>query len=135
MTTAMTRKRSRSLDEGPPPLAVQLMSLRDMEESHHTEVISKLNFIQDRLDCPTDFRSDLPFSKRMKLDINSTELIVPNFVKRAAESPVQNHNQQFSMMMKNFIASILQTAIKEASRKAASSKLGLLMLCSILSIS
>lgn len=117
-----SRKRARSLDEGPSPLAVQIMSLRDMEELRHTELVTRLKLIQEGLGTTATFQKDFVPSKRLKLDINSTELTVPYLINQAVESPVQTSDNQFRIVMRTFMTNLIQSVIKEASRKATGSE-------------
>lgn len=115
-----TRKRARSLDEIIPPLTMQITVLRQLEESHHTDMVRKLSLVEEQL-CESSRMSEPP-SKRLRLNISDVNHPLPSTINASSLSPVHTHSPQFGIMMRGLVSSLLHTVIREASRKAASSK-------------
>lgn len=110
------------MDEVAPPLELQVQALRKMEEVHHAEVINKIALLQDQIQTTTAWHLEASPSKRLKLDLNCKELAVSDRMKRTAGTSNKPSSPQLGFVMKGFMATLIQCVIKEASRKATSSK-------------
>lgn len=131
----MGRKRARSLDGCDPPLLAQIIDLQKAEQLHHSERMAYLKLLCEHFGSDIDLSNE-KLRKRTKLSSNDDRLVLSRsideprstYTPRASSDtgfqfePSVDRNPQFSNVMKSFAASIIQSLIREASRKTALSE-------------